>query len=83
MSWDTSSPGVSGASAGVLTVLDQGEIFARQLTAEELRMGRIDYTRSFGEIRVRLLVTGKDGELVEEAHYAPHNLPPLLGRSSE
>ncbi len=83
VSWDTSSPGVNGASAGVLTVLDQGEVFARQLTAEELRLGRIDYTRSFGEIRVRLSVTGKDGQQVEEAHYAPNNLPALPGHSPE
>ncbi len=82
VSWDTSSPAVSGASAGVLTVLDQGQVLARQLTAEELRLGRIDYTRSLGEIRVRLSVAGKGGELVEEAHYAPHNLPALPGHSS-
>jgi hypothetical protein len=83
VSWDASSPPVSGATAGVLSVLDQGELFTRSLTADDLRLGRIEYTRSIGEIRVRLSVNGKDGEFVEEAHYTPHRLPALPGRSSE
>jgi hypothetical protein len=83
VSWDASSPLVSGATAGVLSVLDQGELFTRSLTSDDLRLGRIEYTRSLGEIRVRLSVNGKDGELVEEAHYTPYRLPALPGRSPE
>jgi hypothetical protein len=75
ISWDTSSPAVAGASSGVLTVLDQGNMFSRDLAASELKLGRIDYTRSMGEIRVRLTVETATGRLVEEAHYAPFHLP--------
>jgi len=75
VSWDASSPAVAGARSGVLTVLDQGAVFSRKLTPGELKLGRIDYTRSQGEIHVRLSVDTASRRISEEAHYEPSRFP--------
>lgn len=75
ISWDATSPAISSAKSGTLTVVDQGETFTRALTGDELRLGRIDYTRSQGEIRIRLTVDTDAGQLAEDAHYEPFHLP--------
>jgi len=75
ITWDTSTAALAGARSGILTVLDRGATFSRNMTANELKLGRIDYTRSQGEIRVRLSVDTAAGRLTEDAHYEPFRLP--------
>lgn len=75
ISWDTSSAALRNPKSGSLSVWDQGEVFFRQLTPEELRLGTIEYTRSQGEVRVQLSITTKEGEWSEQAHYAPFRVP--------
>lgn len=67
ISWDPTVGDAPDAVAS-LTVVDQGHIYERRLTEEELKLGRIHYTRSTAEIRVALLIERP-------------GLPPLLARS--
>jgi hypothetical protein len=67
ISWDPLIGDTPGAVAA-LTVFDQGRVFVRSLTVEELKLGRIHYTRSTTEIRVALLIERPGA-------------PPLLARS--
>lgn len=67
ISWDPLIGDTPGTFAA-LTVVDQGRVFVRRLTEEELKLGRIHYTRSTSEIRVAL-------------HIERPGLPPLLARS--
>lgn len=75
VSWDTSSPVLKDAESGSLSVWDQDQIFFRTLSAEELRLGTIEYTRSLGEVRVQLTITTQQGKFSEQAHYAPFRVP--------
>lgn len=67
ISWDPMAGDAPGAFAS-LTVVDQGHVYERRLTGEELKLGRIHYTRSTTEIRVTLLIERPGA-------------PPLLARS--
>jgi hypothetical protein len=67
ISWDPLAGDAPGAVAA-LTVADQGRTFVRRLKPEELKLGRIQYTRPTSEIRVALLIE-RPGK------------PPLLARS--
>lgn len=55
ISWDPLIGDTPGTVAA-LTVIDQGRAFVRRLSMEELKLGRIHYTRSTSEIRVALHV---------------------------
>jgi hypothetical protein len=83
VSWDTSAPALADATSGSLSVWDQGEVFVRRLSADDLRLGVIEYTRSQGEIRVQLTVTTKNGQFSEQAHYAPFRIPEWSGAPSQ
>ena len=67
ISWDPLAGDEPGTVAA-LTVADQGRTFVRRLKPEELKLGRIQYTRPASEIRVALLIE-RPGK------------PPLLARS--
>jgi hypothetical protein len=75
ISWDTSSASLRDPKSGSLSVWDRGQVFFRQLSVEELRLGTIDYTRSLGEVRVRLTIQTSEGEWSESAHFAPILVP--------
>lgn len=75
VSWDTSSASLRDPKSGSLSVWDRGQVFFRQLSVEELRLGTIDYTRSLGEVRVRLTIQTSEGEWSESAHFAPIVVP--------
>jgi hypothetical protein len=76
VTWDPQSPAVKEASGAILTVFDQGQRFSRELSREELDLGRIEYTRSTAEIRVLLLLRLRDGSArTEQAHFSTQWLP--------
>ncbi|MBA3976444.1 MAG: hypothetical protein C0504_19730 [Candidatus Solibacter sp.] len=75
VSWDTSSAPLRNLKSGSLSVWDQGQVFVRQLSPDELRLGSIEYTRSLGEVRVQLTIQAQDRDWSETAHYAPFRIP--------
>ncbi|MBE0659070.1 MAG: hypothetical protein IH602_15355, partial [Bryobacteraceae bacterium] len=75
VSWDTSTPALKNPQSGNLSVWDQGQVFVRQLSPDELRLGSMEYTRSLGEVRVQLSIKTETGEWSEQAHYAPFRIP--------
>lgn len=69
ISWDPLIGDTPGAVAD-LTVLDQGRAFVRRLSVEELRLGRIHYTRPTSEIRVALHIERPGAApLLARSHY--------------
>lgn len=76
ISWDAEAEFVRSARRGTLTVYDQGQTFSRALSADDLKLGRIDYTRQTSGITVSLVVEGDNGARRSERATFPSLVAP-------
>lgn len=67
LTWDTSTPPVTGATRGTLVVTDAGNTEEIPLSQEQIRRGNFAYTRSNGDALFRLRLYNKDVPVVAES----------------
>jgi hypothetical protein len=65
--WNHTSPAVTGAVRGALSIQDGPDTQNVALTASDLARGRFTYQRRTGDIEVRLAVEASDGGRMQEA----------------
>jgi hypothetical protein len=76
--WNHTSRAVTSAVRGTMSIQDGGETQNATLAPQDLARGKFTYQRKTGDIEVRLIVEGQDGQRVQEASRYLGQPPPRV-----